>query len=77
MRGHCDDLFLHSINEVFICLVTCAIRHALKSWTTGVYVDLPKAVEFTYSNTVRTYVPSHATHPNVHINSDIPKVSPY
>ena len=77
MRVHVDDSFFHSINEVFICLVTSAMRHALQSWTTGVYVELRKAVEFKYSNTVRTNVPSDAARPNVHIKRDIPKVSRY
>ena len=53
------------------------MRHVLKSWTTVVYVELPKAEEFKYSKTVRTYVPSDGARPNVHINRDIPKVSRY
>ncbi|RPB18247.1 hypothetical protein L211DRAFT_773186, partial [Terfezia boudieri ATCC MYA-4762] len=39
MRGNFDDTFFESINEVFICLVSSAIRHCLKSWATGVYVE--------------------------------------
>ena len=60
MRGHFDDLFCDSIYEVFICLVTSAMRHALKSWTTLVYVELRKAEEFKYRNTVRACVPADA-----------------
>jgi hypothetical protein len=41
MRGNTDDTFFDSINEVFICLVASALRHCLKAWTTGVYVDAP------------------------------------
>ena len=77
MRGHFDDSFFESSNKVFICLVSSALCHASKSCTTRVYVELPKAEEFKYSNTVRTYVPSDAACANVHINRDMPKVSRY
>lgn len=41
MRGNTDDTFFESINPVFICLVASALRHCLKAWTTGVYVEPP------------------------------------
>ena len=51
MRCNFDDIFFDSINEVFICLVTSAMRHCLKAWTTGVYVDPGKSAEFKYETT--------------------------
>ncbi|RPB20033.1 hypothetical protein L211DRAFT_764361, partial [Terfezia boudieri ATCC MYA-4762] len=39
MWGHADDHFFDSINEVFICLVISTMRHCLKTWMTGVYVE--------------------------------------
>ncbi|KAF8414715.1 hypothetical protein EV426DRAFT_700360 [Tirmania nivea] len=47
--------FFDSINEVFICLVTSAMRHCLKGWTTGIYEERPKSQEFKYETTIRTY----------------------
>ncbi|KAF8444338.1 hypothetical protein BGX38DRAFT_1260974 [Terfezia claveryi] len=41
MCGNSDDTFFDSINEVFICLVTSAMRHCLKAWTTGVHLECP------------------------------------
>lgn len=55
MRGNVDDTFFESINEVFICLVAAAIRHCLKQWSTGVYVEPPRALEFRYRNSGRKY----------------------
>jgi hypothetical protein len=51
MRGHFDDTFFDSINEVFICLVTSAMRHCLKAWTTGVYVEPGRNADFKYETT--------------------------
>ena len=39
MRWNIDETFFDRINEVFICLVASTIRHCLKSWVTGVYVE--------------------------------------
>ncbi|KAF8433171.1 hypothetical protein BGX38DRAFT_1146201 [Terfezia claveryi] len=55
MRGNFDATFFDSINEVFICLVASAMRHCLKAWTTGVYVEPPKTEVFKYDTTVTTY----------------------
>ncbi|KAF8455731.1 hypothetical protein BGX38DRAFT_1257986 [Terfezia claveryi] len=55
MRGNSDDTFFDSINEVFICLVTSAMRHCLKAWTTGVYVEPPSTGNFRYDTTVTTW----------------------
>ncbi|KAF8415578.1 hypothetical protein BGX38DRAFT_1281248 [Terfezia claveryi] len=51
-RGNCDESFFDAINEVFICLVTSAMRHCLKAWMTGVYVEPPSATKFKYDSTV-------------------------
>jgi len=51
MRGHFDNTFFDSINEVFICLVTSAIRHCLKAWTTVVYVEPERNADFKYETT--------------------------
>ncbi|KAF8445132.1 hypothetical protein BGX38DRAFT_1260863 [Terfezia claveryi] len=55
MRGNSDDTFFDSINEVFICLVTSAMRHCLKAWTTGVYVEPPSTANFRYDTTITTW----------------------
>ncbi|KAF8422900.1 hypothetical protein EV426DRAFT_151422 [Tirmania nivea] len=55
MQGNFDDSFFDSINEVFICLVTSAMRHCLKAWSTGVYVELPKKAEFKYQSSASKY----------------------
>ncbi|KAF8435239.1 hypothetical protein BGX38DRAFT_1262674 [Terfezia claveryi] len=52
MRGNSDDTFFDSINEVFICLVTSAMHHCLKAWTTRVYVEPPSTGNFRYDTTV-------------------------
>ncbi|KAF8415390.1 hypothetical protein BGX38DRAFT_1281347 [Terfezia claveryi] len=52
MRGNFDETFFDSINEVFICLVTSAMHHCLKSWTTGVYVEPPKTGDFKYDTSI-------------------------
>jgi hypothetical protein len=51
MRGHFDDNFFDSINEVFICLVCSAMRHCLKAWTTGVYAEPGRNADFKYETT--------------------------
>ncbi|KAF8422310.1 hypothetical protein BGX38DRAFT_1147315 [Terfezia claveryi] len=61
MRGNFDATFFDSINEVFICLVASAMRHCLKTWTTGVYVEPPKTEVFKYDTTVTTYKQGLAT----------------
>ncbi|KAF8420290.1 hypothetical protein BGX38DRAFT_1280236 [Terfezia claveryi] len=55
MRRNSDDTFFDSINEVFICLVTSAMRHCLKAWTTEMYVEPPSTGNFRYDTTVTTY----------------------
>ncbi|RPB18466.1 hypothetical protein L211DRAFT_854106 [Terfezia boudieri ATCC MYA-4762] len=55
MRGNFDPSFFDSINEVFICLVACAMRHCLKTWSTGVYVEPAKNTDFKYETTVSTW----------------------
>ncbi|KAF8415920.1 hypothetical protein EV426DRAFT_706044 [Tirmania nivea] len=55
MQGNFDNSFFDSINEVFICLVTSAMRHCLKGWTTGVYEEPSKSQEFKYETTIRIY----------------------
>ncbi|RPB18856.1 hypothetical protein L211DRAFT_853735 [Terfezia boudieri ATCC MYA-4762] len=62
MRGNFDSSFFDSINEVFICLVACAMRHCLKTWSTGVYVEPAKNADFKYATTVSTWntYPSNA-----------------
>jgi len=55
MRCHFDDTFFDSINEVFICLVTSAMRHCLKAWTTGVYVETGRNADFKYETTASKY----------------------
>jgi len=52
MMGHFDDTFFDSINEVFICLVTSAIRYCLQVWATGVYVELGRNADFQNETTV-------------------------
>ncbi|KAF8415964.1 hypothetical protein BGX38DRAFT_1314649 [Terfezia claveryi] len=54
-RGNCDESFFDAINEVCICLVTSAMRHCLKAWMTGVYVEPPSATKFKYDSTVTMY----------------------
>ena len=49
MRGNFDDTFFDQINEVFICLVVSAMRHCLKAWRTGVFVETQ---EFKYETTI-------------------------
>ena len=41
MKGNRDPEFLERINGVFICLVATTIRHCLKMWRTGEYLDGP------------------------------------
>ncbi|KAF8417017.1 hypothetical protein BGX38DRAFT_1280801 [Terfezia claveryi] len=55
MRGNFNETFFDSINEVFICLVTSAMRHCLKAWTTGVYMEPPKTGDFKYDTSISTY----------------------
>ncbi|KAF8432910.1 hypothetical protein BGX38DRAFT_1276370 [Terfezia claveryi] len=55
MRRNFDETFFDSINEVFICLVTSAMCHCLKSWTTGVYVESPKTGDFKYDTSISTW----------------------
>ncbi|RPB20013.1 hypothetical protein L211DRAFT_852720 [Terfezia boudieri ATCC MYA-4762] len=55
MRGNYDENFFDSINEVFICLVTSAMCHCLKAWTTGIYVEPPNMGDFKYHTTVTTW----------------------
>ncbi|KAF8425421.1 hypothetical protein BGX38DRAFT_1147170 [Terfezia claveryi] len=55
IRGNFDETFFDSINEVFICLVTSAMRHCLKSWTTGVYVEPSKTGNFKYDISISTW----------------------
>ncbi|KAF8418457.1 hypothetical protein BGX38DRAFT_1280580 [Terfezia claveryi] len=50
--GELDESFFDAINEVFICLVTSAMRHCLKAWMTGVYVEPPSVTKFKYDSTV-------------------------
>ncbi|RPB27431.1 hypothetical protein L211DRAFT_803068 [Terfezia boudieri ATCC MYA-4762] len=54
VEGDFDDTFFDSMNEVFICLVTSAMCHCLKAWSTGVYVEPSKTGEFKYGTTVKT-----------------------
>ncbi|KAF8416449.1 hypothetical protein EV426DRAFT_705920 [Tirmania nivea] len=61
MRGNFDDAFFNSINEVFICLVTSAMRHCLKGWITGSCEETPKSHEFKYETTIATYKRFFAT----------------
>jgi len=63
MRGHFDDTFFDSINEVFICLVTSAMRHCLKAWTTGVYVEPGRNADFKYETTASKYHTSDVGEP--------------
>ncbi|CUS06704.1 unnamed protein product [Tuber aestivum] len=39
MRGRSDKSFLSRINDVLICLTAACIYHALKSWSTGTFVQ--------------------------------------
>ncbi|KAF8416049.1 hypothetical protein BGX38DRAFT_1147651 [Terfezia claveryi] len=55
MRGNFDETFFDSINKVFICLVTSVMRHCLKSWTIGVYVEPPKTGDFKYDTSISTW----------------------
>ncbi|KAF8436739.1 hypothetical protein BGX38DRAFT_1145356 [Terfezia claveryi] len=52
-QGNCNESFFDAINEVFICLVTSAMRHCLKAWMTRVYVEPPSATKFKYYSTIR------------------------
>ncbi|KAF8433154.1 hypothetical protein BGX38DRAFT_1276210 [Terfezia claveryi] len=52
MHRNFDETFFDSINEVFICLVTSAMRPCLKSWTTGVYVKPPITGDFKYDTSI-------------------------
>jgi len=63
MRGHFDDTFFDSINEVFICLVTSAMRHSVKAWTTGVYIEPGRNANFKYETTASKYHTSDAREP--------------
>jgi len=38
-QGHREPDFMNRINRVFICLVASAIRHCLKAWRTGEFVE--------------------------------------
>ena len=53
MRGHTDDRFFDSINEVFFCLVASAIRHVLKAWSTGVFIESTLVNAFKYETAAR------------------------
>ncbi|KAF8458589.1 hypothetical protein BGX38DRAFT_1138674 [Terfezia claveryi] len=55
MRRNFNDTFFNSINKVFICLVTSVMRHCLKSWTIGVYVEPPKTGDFKYNTSISTW----------------------
>ncbi|KAF8428822.1 hypothetical protein BGX38DRAFT_1146991 [Terfezia claveryi] len=55
MHGNFDETSFNSINKVFICLVTSAMRHCLKSWTTGVYMEPPKTGDFKYNTSISTW----------------------
>lgn len=55
MRGNIDDTFFDSINEVFICLVCSAMRHCLKAWRTGVYVEPARNEHFKYETATSMY----------------------
>ena len=46
-----DPKFLDRINGAFICLVATAIRHSLKTWSTGVHDK--KGPEFKYETAYR------------------------
>ena len=55
MRGHFDAKFFPLINEVFVCLVASAMRHALKSWKIGVYVEPTKHREIKYETSISMF----------------------
>jgi len=74
MRGYFDDTFFDSINEVFICLVTSAMRHCLKSWTTGVYVEPGRNADFKYETTASKYHTSDVGEPKSDEFRNIQKV---
>ena len=50
MRRYYDDKFFDSINKVFVCLVTSAMRHCLKALVTGQWVEPMKSYEFKYES---------------------------
>jgi len=51
MRGNRDSSFLESINDAFICLITTAINHCLREWTSGKVTD--DLLDFNYENARR------------------------
>ncbi len=55
MRGNADDEFFDNINEIFICLVGAAIRHCLKGWQTGEYVEQGRGSDFKYDTAASKY----------------------
>jgi hypothetical protein len=56
MRGNIDETFFEKINGVFICLVVSSIRHCLKCWVTGVYVQPSKNEHFMYQTAISEFI---------------------
>ena len=54
-----DKEYFQSVNEVFICLVTSAMRHCLKAWKTGVYVKPLISEEFKYESSAGSFRACH------------------
>lgn len=75
MRGNFDETFFDSINEVFVCLVTSAMRHCLKAWATGVYIEPPKTAEFKYETAASEFSLSDAQRTNTNVNRNFQKIS--
>jgi len=63
MRGYFDHTFFDSINEVFVCLVTSAMRHCLKAWITGFYVEPGRNADIKYEATASKYHTSNTREP--------------
>jgi len=59
-RGFVETHFFDSINEVFICLVASAMRHCLKLWRTGLYVEPARSAEFRYETSVSMFMACYA-----------------
>jgi len=74
MRGHFDNSFFDSIDEVFICLVTSAMCHCLKAWTTGVYIEPERNADFKYETTASKYHTSDVGEPKSDEFRNIQKV---
>jgi len=74
MRGHFDDIFFDSRNEVFISLVTSAMCHCLKGWTTGVYVESGGIADSKYEKTTSKYHTSDVEEPKCDEFRNIQKV---